>query len=182
MLEGYKESTILYKKVKVDDKHYLYAYRDPKCAYEQTIGYITHGKKKGTYSEEKFLDKQNEFGLIVFESKSDLDPLEVYEAYMGRWEIEIMFNMYKNIVDMDTVNVHGDYRMYATEFINFVSLIIASRVKKTLADKGIDQQYSYKQVFRYLNKYKKIRVGSSNQWVSSKVVKYVDKLVSILGV
>ena len=54
---------------------------------------MARNRKKGTYSEEKYLDKQNEFGLIVFESNKDLDPLEAYEAYSKRWEIEIMFNL-----------------------------------------------------------------------------------------
>ena len=122
------------------------------------------------------------FGLIVFESASDLDPLDVYEAYMGRWEIEVMFNLYKNIVDLDIVNVHGDYRMYATEFINYISVIMAGRVKKYLAATKVDAQYSYAQVFRLLSKYKKIRVADSDQWISNKVVKYVSKLISALGV
>ena len=66
--------------------------------------------------------------MIVFESKSDLNPLEVYRAYAGRWEIEVMFDLYKNLIDLDTVNVQGDYRLYATEFINYLSVVIDSRV------------------------------------------------------
>ena len=182
VLDGYKDSTVLYKKVKVSDDSYIYAFRDPRCAYEQEVGYITYGKKKGTYSEDKFLKKKDEFGLIAFESKSDLEPLEVYEAYMGRWEIEVMFNLYKNIIDLDTVNVHGDYRLYATEFINYLSVIIASRVKKLLAETKVDQSYSYTQVFKYLSKYKMIRVGDSDKWTPNQVVKYVSKLTKSLGV
>ena len=181
VLDGYHEATVLYKKVALKNS-FLYAFRDPKCAYEQEVGYIAYAKKKGTYSEEKFLSRKSAFGLIVFESASDLDPLDVYEAYMGRWEIEVMFNLYKNIVDLDTVNVHGDYRMYATEFINYISVIMAGRVKKYLAATKVDAQYSYAQVFRLLSKYKKIRVADSDQWVSNKVVKYVSKLISALGV
>ena len=68
VLNGYSEATILYKKVRMEDGCFLYAFRDPRCAYEQQIGYITFGKKKGTYSEDKFLSKLDQFGLIVFES------------------------------------------------------------------------------------------------------------------
>ena len=35
VLDGYQEATILYKKVKVNDSCFLYAFRDPRCAYEQ---------------------------------------------------------------------------------------------------------------------------------------------------
>ena len=32
-------------------------------------------------------------------------------AYAQRWTIEILFNMYMNIIDRETVDVHGDYRV-----------------------------------------------------------------------
>lgn len=182
VLDGYQEATILYKKVKVNDSCFLYAFRDPRCAYEQQVGYISFGKKKGTYSEDKFLSKLDQFGLIVFESKSDLNPLEVYRAYAGRWEIEIMFDLYKNLIDLDTVNVQGDYRLYATEFINYLSVIIDSRVKKILSSNPLASKYSFRQVFRYLSKIKRIRLPDSVSWTPNATVKYVADLAKALSV
>ncbi len=92
----------------------------------------------------------------MFESNKDLDPLVVFEAYSKRWEIEIMFNLYKNIIELNTTRVHGDYRVYSTEFINFLSVLISSRVKSLLNEKGISSKYSYKQIFSYLAKAKKV--------------------------
>ena len=159
---------------------YLYAFRDPRCAYEQQVGYISFGKKKGTYSEDKFLSKLDQFGLIVFESKSDLHPLEVYRAYAGRWEIEVMFDLYKNLIDLDTVNVQGDYRLYASEFINYLSVIIDSRVKKLLSLNPTASKYSFRQVFRYLSKVKRVRLADSSSWVPNATLKYVTELANAL--
>ena len=61
--------------------------------------------------------------------------------------------LYKNIIDRDTVNVHSDYRVYATEFINFLSVIITTRVKNEIVKKELNKKYSYKQIFRMLSKY-----------------------------
>ena len=182
LLNEYKDSHVLWKKKKVDDSCYLYSFRNPKDAYDQEIGYLSRNRKKGTYSEEKYLDKQSEFGLIVFESNKDLTPLEVYEAYSKRWEIEIMFNFYKNIIELNTTRVHGDYRVYATEFINFLSVLISSKVKSLLVESKISSQYSYKQVFNYLSKAKKVRSGTERNWSSSKTVKYIADMMAILGV
>lgn len=180
VLDGYQEATILYKKVKVNDSCFLYAFRDPRCAYEQQVGYISFGKKKGTYSEDKFLSKLDQFGLIVFESKSDLNPLEVYRAYAGRWEIEVMFDLYKNLIDLDTVNVQGDYRLYATEFINYLSVIIDSRVKRLLSSNPVASKYSFRQVFRFLSKLKRVRLADSVSWAPNASVKYVAELAKAL--
>ena len=195
-LSGYSDATVFYKKEKVSDKCYLYAYRDPRLAGEQETGYLAYSQKKGKFTEEKLLAKQSEFGVIVFESKSDLSPLEVYQAYAKRWEIELMFSMYKGVIDLDTVNVHSDYSIYTSELINYLSVIISQRVKKLLkttplsrtkskksdAEKMISDVYTYRQVMRYLSKSKKVRVGDSDKWVDAQTVKYVAELCSALGV
>jgi len=196
LLDGYKDGVVFYKKVRVKEGCYLYAYRDPKSAGEQEIGYVVHGKKKGTYNDDVLTEKQGEFGTIVFQSKSDLDPLVVYESYVKRWEIEVMFSLYKDILDLDTVNVQGDYRLYATEFINFLSTIVTSKVRRILDEtqvevgenkkgvkvmKKITDLYSYRQVMRYLSKCKKVRVEEDGPWMNNRKVKYVSRLAEALG-
>ena len=161
---------------------FLYSFRDPKMAYEQEINYVEKVEKKAKFDEANYELKKKSFGLIVFRSKADLTPLDVYTAYAKRWEIETMFNLLKNIIDRDTVNVHNDYRAYATEFINFLSVIISMRVKKEFVQKGIDKQYSYKQIFKYLSKYKKVKIDSSDIWIDVTLLKYIEKLVEILEV
>ena len=121
-------------------------------------------------------------GLIVFKSKRNLEPLTVYLAYSQRWTIETMFNLYKNIIDRNTVNVHTDYRVYATELINFLSVIITSRVKNEIIKKELNKKYSYKQVFRMLSKYKKVRTDKGGQWEDVTKLKYIEELVTTLGV
>lgn len=116
---------------------YLYAFRDPKMAYEQEVAYVQQAqKKKDGFDGEKYTEKKSSFGLIVFKSKKNLSSLTVYLAYSQRWMIETMFNLYKNIIDRDTVNVHTDYRVYATELINFISVIITTRVKNEVVKKS----------------------------------------------
>ena len=181
VLEGYEDGTILFKKVRMQNGKYLYAFRDPRLASEQEIAYVQQGKKSAQFDAEKYTEKKSLFGLIVFKSKANLEPLVVYLAYAQRWSIEILFNMYKNIMERDTVNVHGDYRLYATEFINFLAAVISSRVKRLFINKGLSKHHSYKQIFKYLSKYKKIRVSEKSPWRSSTIPKYIEELVGVLG-
>lgn len=181
-LVGYKDGTILYKKVKMKNGKFLYSFRDPKMAYEQEVGYVEKSEKKENFSPENYAQKKNSFGLIVFKSKADLEPLEVYLAYIQRWEIETLFYLFKNIIDRDTVNVHNDYRTHATEFINFLSAIITTRVKREIVKKEINKQYSYKQVFKYLSKYKKVKIKNGGEWIVGTMTKYVEDMVLKLNV
>lgn len=181
-LEGYKDATVLFKKVKMKAGGFLYSFRDPRMAFEQEVGYVQKAVKKKVFKGEKYEQKKSLFGLIVFKSKADVAPLVAYQAYAQRWDIEVLFDMFKNIIDRDTVNVHGDYRAYATEFINFLSTIITSRVKKLLVKKEINKNYSYKQVFKYLAKYKKVKVMEKGKWESVVMLKYIEELVGTLDV
>ena len=181
-LEGYKDATVLFKKVKMKAGGFLYSFRDPRMAFEQEVGYVQKAVKKKVFKGEKYEQKKSLFGLIVFKSKADVAPLVAYQAYAQRWDIEVLFDMFKNIIDRDTVNVHGDYRTYATEFINFLSTIITSRVKKLLVKKEINKNYSYKQVFKYLAKYKKVKVMEKGKWESVVMLKYIEELVGTLDV
>ena len=93
-----------------------------------------------------------------------------------------MFNLYKNIIDRDTVNVHTDYRVYATELINFLSVIIATRVKNEIVKKELNKKYSYKQIFRMLSKYKKVRTDKDDQWENVTKLKFIEELTNTLDV
>lgn len=181
-LDRYHEATILFKKQKMKSGGFLYSFRDPKMTCEQEVGYVQRAAEKGKFDSEAYSEKKSLFGLIAFKSRSDLTPLTAYLAYDGRWTVEVIFDLYKNILDRATVNVHGDYRVYATELINFLSTVITVRVKNELAKRGVSKTYSHKQVFRYLSKYKKIRDKQGAEWRTATMVKYISELLSQLGV
>lgn len=181
-LVGYQDATILYKKEKMTNGKYLYSFRDPKMAYEQEVAYVQQAEKKKAYDSNKYTDRKSLFGLIVFKSKKDLDPLTVYQAYSQRWMIETMFNLYKNIIDRDTINVHSDYRVYATELVNFLSVVITTRVKNETVKTELNKKYSYKQIFKMLSKYKKARIDEGGKWESVTMLKYIEELTTTLGV
>ena len=181
-LKEYKGGTVLYKKERMSNGKYLYSFRDPKAASEQEIGYVQHANKKDNFNADSYKEKKNLFGLIVFKSKANLDPLTVYLAYSQRWSVDTLFWLYKNIIDRDTVNVHSDYSVYATELINFLSVVITTRVKNQLAKLGLNKKYSYKEIFHYLSKYKKVRTKEGGRWTTATMLKYIEELVAVLGV
>ena len=181
-LEGYGDGMILCKKVMMSNGKFLYSFRDPKAAMEQEVGYIAKAKKNDKFNPGKYYDKKPEFGLIVFESKTDMTPLLVYRAYAQRWEIEVFFDFFKNIIDRDCENVHNDYRVYATELVNFLSAIIASRVKKEFLRLDLYKHHSHKELMRYLSKYKMVRNGEDGKWKPCKKLAYIDGIISLLNI
>ncbi len=182
ILASYNEDVILYNKVSVNDKVY-YAFKSKNDSLAQENAYLEKQKKKNSFDNNKYMEKSKEFGIVIFESNYDTDPLNIYKAYESRWNIELMFNFYKNILNIEPTSVKNDYRLYATEFINYLSLIMASKVRKLLTEKKLLEKYSFKQIMRYLSKYKKCRVFDKRQeWVSSKLLGYIDDMVKKVGI
>ena len=177
-------SNIRYKKVAGDNGKYYYSFHDKKIANDQSDTYINKARKNGTFDENKYAAKLSKFGLIVFESNADLDAQAIYAAYKERWDIEVVFKLYKDILDRDEVNVHGDYRLFASEFINFLSAVLVCRTKKLLAETGLNKTYSYKQILRFLNKAHKIRYtrDGASLWKDNKRLKYIQSVMDSLGI
>jgi len=88
-----------YKKEKMTNGKWLYAFCDPHPAFEQECAYVNSAAKKEKYDSKRYEELKSRFGLVVFQSKSDLDPLIIYMAYLGRWEMETMFDHERAVVN-----------------------------------------------------------------------------------
>ena len=77
-----------------------------------------------------------------------------------------------------------NYRLYATEFINFLSTILVCRAKKMLVETSLNKTYSYKQILRFLDKAQKIRYtrNGSSSWKDNKRLKYIQSVIDVLGI
>ncbi|WP_429985563.1 transposase, partial [Mycoplasmopsis bovis] len=92
-------------------------------AGKERVGNYQKHLKRNTFNIDEFNKKNQFFGVIVFESNVDLSLEDVYTLYDQRWEIEEMFNFYKNNLELSKTRVHSEMKVYTTEFINYLSLI-----------------------------------------------------------
>ena len=179
----YEQDNIRCKKIKVNDNKYYYAFKSSEAKSMQDKGYIARNLKKGAFNETAYNKKENLFGLIVFESNYDGKLKDIYDAYQRRWEIEILFSKYKNLISRTEENVHGTYRLMSTEFINFISCIMVSRIKKVITKSKEASKYSLPKIMRLLSKCTKKRATKNPEnWVDSAMLKYVKELCLDLGI
>ena len=121
--------------------------------------------------------------FTVFESNLDFTPEEIYKMYEHRWDIEEVFRFYKNILEIDSVGVQQDTRLYGEEFINFLSTIITCRMRNHFDRQELFNDYSFRQIMLHLSKIKKVRSElTENQWCDSKHVSYIDKIIEKIAI
>lgn len=178
----YDDDTVRAKKVYANEKYY-YSFKSTSMEAQQKQGRISREVQKGTFDPIKFEENENKCGLIVFETNIDADAEYLYLAYQERWKIEVLFNNYKNIINCCEVNVQGNYRLIATEFINFLSCIMSMKIKKHIFVKGLNHKYSQRKILLLLSKWHKKRANIySDKWVDVGLLKHTRELANILGV
>ena len=119
---------VLYKKAVIKGGRYLYAFKDAEKAAAEEAGFIARSEKNEDYEQDKYMKKKDLFGVIVFESDQDLKPETAYTCYADRWLLELVFNRYKSDERLDKTNVHGDFSVIGSEFINFIAAVATCRI------------------------------------------------------
>ncbi|KNG79658.1 transposase, partial [Mycoplasma sp. HU2014] len=167
-------------KEQINNKFY-YLFKDLEIAGKESIGRYQRHLRKDNFDISEFKKEEEYFGTIAFESNVDLSLEDVYTLYDQRWEIEEMFNFYKNILELSKTRVHSEMKVYTTEFINYLSLIIGTRVKNQFIKLDLHKNYSFKQIIEYLRSYKMEQI-SGKEWKKSKMLKYVQNLADLLNI
>ncbi len=143
---------VRYKKFKVSDNEFLYAFQDVSRACGEFVKETEKAKLLDNYNDDWFKAKERIFGTIVFEADRDLPPIVVYNNYDDRWLLELVFRAYKSNLLQDCTKVQSDYAVLGSEFINFISTVITCRIIKKFSQCGFFENESYREIMRDLDR------------------------------
>ena len=125
------------KKCKAKDKdgndlgYWLYSYKDSDIEALMKKEYLEH--HASNLDPKLFEAEAKWFGTLVLQSDAELDAEFAYNAYDDRWGIEPLFKLQKTGLDIDTANEKSDETLIGSEFVNFVATLMATRLRKHLA-------------------------------------------------
>ena len=173
-----RDERILIKKVKKGNTYY-YAFKNLELESQQKATKF-ESLSKTDFDIQAYREFEKEAGTIVFETNIDLDPNLIYEMYERRWDIEVMFNYYKNIVDLSHTRKHKDISIIGNEFINFITILISTRIKKYMRNLELHKSYSYKGLFKILNSINKAK-NVTTDWEFIKLTKKNTELLKVLS-
>ncbi len=108
--------------VKLDDGRCLYCIRDIGRSNFEKKGILDRALAKDCKIDgESFVNKLASQGTITFVSDLDLDPLAILNHYNNRWQLEVVFDHFKNTLDLDITRVQSKTSVIGNEFINFLA-------------------------------------------------------------
>ncbi len=172
-----RDKVIEYKEELVDDKRII-VFKDLDQNMAEKADYLDNLKKgeKG-FSQEKFEELKNFFGVIVLQtSLSSQSAEEIFCYYKKRWKIETFYNVLKNRVDLNTLYEQDYYKMQG---LAFISLIIGLIHKELGEQKKFFKGMSLSEIFlelRFLKINKK-----SDKWYIQNVKSKLRELMSQLN-
>lgn len=131
---GKKHARILYYEREVSDTTRVLVFKDvdenEKCRYNYQHN-IDLGKNG--YTQEKLKEKEEFFGVYVFQTNCKKTPKEVFEAYKKRWGIETFYQYLKNRGDFNDLMLQDYYKEQGFAFIMLVAGQIHWRMTEAVA-------------------------------------------------
>lgn len=140
----YGDQKVLCKKVAIDGNKFLVSFQDAYREYLEKTSYITRSAIKDGLDANDFKKKKDSFGVIVFETDQDLPAADIYRCYADRWELEVMFDMYKHDEDLTSSDVQNEFSIQGSEFIDLIATILTSRCVHRAEDAGILKEMTYR--------------------------------------
>ncbi|MCR4892945.1 MAG: transposase [Lachnospiraceae bacterium] len=119
---GKKHSRIEYMSRKLNESEYVYVFRDidenEKCRYNY-LHNIELGK--AGYTQDKFEENKEFFGVYVMQSNSSMPANEVFNSYKKSWGIETFYQFLKNQADFNDLKIQDYYKEQGLSFIMLVT-------------------------------------------------------------
>ena len=156
---------------------WYYAFRDPDIAADEETLYLrSHSYGKMDPAELERL--RREWGTIVFASSRRMEPTDVRRIYSDRWMIETSFKFQRSQLEDDTTDEESDYTVQASQFVDHMASVMASRMRNAFEAAGLLENRTYGQVYSLLLRLKMTR-EHGGEW---KLVRIADKDAQVSAV
>lgn len=167
---------------KINESKTLYTFLDDRLRLEEEQSYLNRidVQKEDKLSIKEFHKAAHTFGTFtILTNLSEKMPLEIYEFYKSRMEVETAFDAFKNTLQADRTYMQNDQSLEGWMFINYLSLLAYWRILKLLVSKELLSKISIKDLLIHLSYIKKIRING--EWHQAEITDKTKKLFAKLG-
>lgn len=166
---------------KLKEDKLLYTFLDDRLKLEEEQSYLNRIdiQKEDKLSIKEFHKKAHTFGTFsILTNLSGKTPMEIYELYKSRMEVETAFDAFKNTLQADRTYMQNDQSLEGWMFINYLALLAYWRILKLLVSRELLAKVSIKDLLIHLSYIKKIRING--QWHLGEVTNKTKRLFAKL--
>lgn len=154
-------------------------------AYE-TFFIVKTTPKRGTkvsYNDEavsKYIKRYAGFQAIL--SNSIKDPVRTLQVYRDKDVVEKSFDDLKNHLDMKRLRMHSSAAVEGRLFVQFISLILISALRKEMRDVGLIERYTTRELLQEMEPLTKVRYSGKYGHILTEASKSQRKILELLNI
>lgn len=154
-------------------------------AYEMFFLVKTTPKKgtKVSYNNDavrKYIKRYAGFQAIL--SNSIKDPVKALQIYRDKDVVEKSFNDLKNQLDMKRLRMHSSAVVEGRLFIQFISLILISAIRKEMRNTGLIERYTPRELLQEMESLTKVKYTGRYGHILTEVSKSQREILELLGI
>ncbi len=129
---------------------------------------------------EKHIKRYSGFQAIL--SNSIKDPEKALQIYRDKDVVEKSFDDLQNQLDMKRLRMHSSDAVDGRLFIQFVSLILVSALRKEMRNTGLIKQYTVRELFREMECLTKIKYSGKYRDILTELTKQQKQILESLKI
>jgi transposase len=169
----YSKRYIFFTETMIIQNRRINLFLDGKLKEQEKADYLTRIQSlPESFSKTKFNDKVKTMGTITLIHNTEFTPVELYNEYKNRCEIEQFFDHLKNTLDASCSHMQREESLNGWMFINHLSMLMIYKLydilKKTSLNKKqkLIHKYSIADSVEYLKSIKKIKFNKNESIIA----------------
>ncbi len=121
-------------------------------------------------------------GFYTILSNDIKDPVEALRVYRNRDLVEKAFDDLKNQLDMKRLRIHNSAAMDGRIFVQFISLIYMSALRKKMQDADLTKKYTVRELLEEMETLTKIRYSGKYGHILTEITKPQRQIIESLNI
>lgn len=132
------------------------------------------------YNEEAISEhKRNRIGWFVLATNSIKDKTRALELYRNKDSVEKCFDDLKNDLDMKRIRMHSAEAMEGRIFIQFISLLITSRLKHVMNEAGWFKDYDLQEVLNEMKSVQTVSIQGGRKKYTTELTRFQKEIFEL---
>lgn len=170
------------------------------CCYEELMA-GRHVKRHASYYDQFFLihetpvrgirvnyneeaisrHKRNHIGWFVLVSNHIKDKTKALEVYRNKDSVEKCFDDLKNDLDMKRLRIHSAAAMEGRIFIQFVALLITTRLKQVMNEAGWYKNHDLQKVISEMKTVRSVSINGTRKKYTTELTPFQKDIYELYG-
>ena len=125
--------------------------------------------------------KHNHIGWFILAGNDIKDKVKALEVYRAKDAVEKCFDDLKNDLDMKRIRMHSKETMEGRIFIQFVALLITTRLKQVMNDAGWFKNYDLQEIIDEMKNMREVKIEGTRKKYTTEPTLLQKNIIKLYG-